>query len=98
MQSPVFMLILRWSVVLALWAFLISMAIGQYGLSNYRALLNSKTELESIVAQLSFQNQMMQQKIEVLKNSEEHKLRYLKENFGLVSPGEMVFHFKNNRN
>lgn len=95
--SPRLALFVRWSIVIALWALLLSMATGQSGVSNYRELLRNRAELESVVGSLSVENQLLEERLERLKVSREAQLRYLKEQFGFVEKGEIVFHFSGKR-
>jgi cell division protein FtsB len=91
--SPRLALLVRWSIVIALWALLISMATGQSGVSNYRELLLGRTELESVNGALMIENQLLEERLARLRSSREAQLRYLKEDFGYVENGEIVFHF-----
>ena len=84
---------MRWTIILSLWVLLVSMTVGQFGLSNYKQLSNSRSDLEKLIAELSFRVQSTQYEIDMLTQHESRRLRYLKENFGVVSPGESVFHF-----
>jgi cell division protein FtsB len=86
-------LLVRWSIVIALWALLISMATGQSGVSNYRELLRNEEELLSVTNGLRLENQLLGERIERLKSSREAQLRYLKEDFGYIEEGEVVYHF-----
>ncbi|MCA2960447.1 MAG: septum formation initiator family protein [Silvanigrellales bacterium] len=95
--SPRLALFVRWSIVIALWALLISMATGQSGVSNYRELLRNRAELESVVDGLGVENQLLEERLEKLKTSREAQMRYLKEQFGYVEKGEIVFHFSGKR-
>ena len=86
-------LMVRWSIVIALWALLISMATGQSGVSNYRELLRGRTELETVNDALIIDNQLLEERLVRMRTSREAQLRYLKEQFGYVEQGEIVFHF-----
>ena len=93
LQSTRFTLLVRWVIVLALWVLLISMATGQFGISNYLELRRNREELSDLTMQLSIRNQMLEDSIWRLKTSRDAQLRYLKEGFGLVEQGEFVYHF-----
>lgn len=95
--SPRLALLVRWSIVIALWALLLSMATGQSGVSNYRELLRNRDELEGVNAELQIENQLLRERIERLKTSREAQLRYLKDQFGYVERGEFVYHFAGKR-
>jgi cell division protein FtsB len=88
-------LLVRWSVVVALWSLLLSMATGQSGVSNYRELLKNRDALRDINAQLAVENQFLEERIQRLKTSKDEQIRYVKEHFGYIEAGEMVFHFPN---
>jgi len=91
--SPRLALLVRWSIVVALWALLISMATGQSGVSNYRELLRGRDELQSVNAALMIENQLLSERISRLRTSRDAQLRYLKGDFGYVEKGELVYHF-----
>lgn len=91
--SQNFTLVIRWAIVLALSVLLVSMATGQYGISNYRELLNSKEQLARVNMNLSIENQLLEDKIAKLKNSHDAQVHYLKENFGYIAQGEVIFRF-----
>lgn len=80
--------------MLALSVLLISMATGQYGISNYRELLRNKEELEQLNMRISIENQMLNEKIAKLKASREAQVHFLKENFGYIAQGEVVYRFR----
>lgn len=88
-----FTLIVRWTIVLALWVLLISMATGQFGISNYMELVRNRDALERINLQLSVDNQILEETIARMRTSRDAQLRYLKDNFGYVEKGEFVYHF-----
>jgi cell division protein FtsB len=93
--SPRLALLVRWSIVIALWALLMSMATGQSGVSNYRELLHGREELEAVNDALAIENQLLEERVARLGTSREAQMRYLKDQFGYVEKGEVVFHFSN---
>lgn len=92
-NSTSFTLIIRWAIVLALSVLLISMATGQYGISNYRELVKNKEELIKLNTKIAIENQLLQENIEKLKTSRDAQVHYLKANFGYVERGEFVYRF-----
>lgn len=92
-SSSSFTLIIRWAIVLALSVLLISMATGQYGISNYRELLKNKGELEELTMKLAIENQLLADKIDKLKTSRDAQIHFLKESFGYVAQGEVIYRF-----
>jgi cell division protein FtsB len=95
-QQPVsnrLTLTMRWAMVAVLGVLLISMATGQSGITNYMELKRNHESLQQIVQELSIENQMLETKLHELKTSQEMQLRYMKNEFGYVEPGEFVFHF-----
>jgi cell division protein FtsB len=95
--TPRLALLVRWSIVIALWALLTSMATGQAGVSNYRELLENRAELEAVNDALMIENQLLEERIARLRDSKDAQLRYLKSQFGYVEKGEIVFHFAGRR-
>lgn len=91
--SESFTLMTRWAIVLALSVLLISMATGQYGISNYRELVKNRGELSELNMQLSIENQMLEEKMIRLKTSRAAQVRYLKDVHGFVEPTEIVYRF-----
>lgn len=85
--------VVRWAIVGALGILLISMATGQSGITNYMELLSNRDELWRVTQELSARNQLVQQRIADLKTSREAQVRYVKEEFGYVEPGEVIYHF-----
>lgn len=94
--SESFTLMTRWAIVLALSVLLISMATGQYGISNFRELIKNQDELAEINMKLSIENQMLQEKITQLKTSRTAQIHHLKETYGVIEPNEIVFRFDGN--
>lgn len=93
-QSNFFTLTVRWAIVFALGGLLISMSTGQHGITNYIKLLQNKEELKSVSTQLAIENQLMRERIKTLRTSERAQVHFLKENFGYVEKGELVYLFK----
>jgi cell division protein FtsB len=91
-------LLVRWSIVLALWTLLISMASGQSGVSNYRDLQRNNEILELSNANLEYQVANLQLEIETLGSSAIARKRFLKNEIGLVEANEYVYHFHKNQN
>jgi cell division protein FtsB len=79
--------------VVALWALLMSMASGQAGISNYLELVNKKNILVDVNMRLKVENQLLEEKIKLLKSNPAEQIRFLKEEFGYVQPGEYVYRF-----
>jgi cell division protein FtsB len=95
-QQPVssrLTLTMRWAMVAVLGVLLISMATGQSGITNYVELKRNHESLQQIVQELSIENQMLEAKLNGLKTSRDLQLRYMKDEFGYIEPGEFVFHF-----
>ncbi|MEN9529946.1 MAG: hypothetical protein RI932_1819 [Pseudomonadota bacterium] len=84
----------RWTLVVALWALLMSMASGQSGIANYVELVNKRNVLVDVNMRLRIENQLLEEKIKLLKTSTTEQLRYLKEEFGYVQPGEYIYRFE----
>ena len=93
LTSRRFQLTVRWTLVVALWALLMSMASGQAGISNYLELVNKKNILVDVNMRLKVENQLMEEKIKLLKSNPAEQIRFLKEEFGYVQPGEYVYRF-----
>jgi len=88
----------RWTLVVALWALLMSMASGQSGIANYVELVNKRNVLVDVNMRLKIENQLLEEKIKLLKTSSSEQLRYLKEEFGYVQPGEYIYRFETKKN
>ncbi|MEN9827236.1 MAG: hypothetical protein RI953_2981 [Pseudomonadota bacterium] len=93
LTSRRFQLTVRWTLVVALWALLMSMASGQAGISNYLELVNKKNILVDVNMRLKVENQLLEEKIKLLKSNPAEQIRFLKEEFGYVQPGEYVYRF-----
>ncbi|MFZ9521712.1 MAG: FtsB family cell division protein [Silvanigrellaceae bacterium] len=93
LTSRRFQLTVRWSLVVALWALLMSMASGQAGISNYLELVNKKNILVDVNMRLKVENQLLEEKIKILRTNSSEQIRFLKEEFGYVQPGEYVYRF-----
>lgn len=89
-----YVLLVRWSIVAALWILLVSMATGKAGVSNYLELARNRDTLQDVTRELAVKNQFLEAEIKKLETSKDAQVRYLKESFGYISPGEVVFHFK----
>lgn len=94
LTSRSFQLTVRWTLVVALWALLMSMASGQAGISNYIELLNKKNILVDVNMRLKVENQLLEEKIGLLKKNPAEQIRFLKDEFGYVQPGEFVYRFE----
>ncbi len=94
LQSRVFGHVVRWTIVLALWTLLISMAIGRFGISNYIQLRENADTLAHENMLLSIENQLIEERIEELKSSPAARSQFLQEEFGLVQPHQRVVHFR----
>lgn len=93
LTSRRFQLTVRWTLVVALWALLMSMASGQAGISNYVELVSKKNVLVDVNMRLKVENQLLEERISRLKTSSAEQIRFLKEEFGYVQPGEYVYRF-----
>lgn len=93
LTSRRFQLTVRWTLVVALWALLMSMASGQAGISNYVELVSKKNVLIDVNMRLKVENQLLEERITRLKTSSAEQIRFLKEEFGYVQPGEYVYRF-----
>ena len=102
LTSRRFQLTVRWTLVVALWALLMSMASGQAGISNYVELVNKRNILVDVNMKLKIENQLLEEKIKLLKSNTTEQIRFLKDEFGYVQANEYVYRFdskkKNNAN
>ena len=94
LTSRRFQTTVRWTLVVALWALLMSMASGQSGISNYVELVQKRNVLLDVNMRLKIENQLLEEKIHLLKTSSTDQVRYLKEEFGYVQPGEYIYRFE----
>ena len=94
LTSRRFQTTVRWTLVVALWALLMSMASGQSGISNYVELIQKRNVLLDVNMRLKIENQLLAEKIYLLKTSSTDQVRYLKEEFGYVQPGEYIYRFE----
>lgn len=94
LTSQRFKTTVRWTLVVALWALLMSMGSGQAGIANYVELLNKRNVLVEVNTRLKIENQNIEHKIHALETSSAEQLRYLKEEFGYVQPGEFIYRFE----
>lgn len=94
LTSQRFQTTVRWTLVVALWALLMSMGSGQSGIANYVELVNKRNVLVEVNTRLKIENQSLEQKIHSLKTSTAEQLRFLKEEFGYVQPGEFIYRFE----
>ncbi|NBO39454.1 hypothetical protein EBU99_12825 [bacterium] len=94
LDSRRFQTTVRWTLVVALWALLMSMASGQSGISNYVELVHKRNVLVDVNMKLKIENQLLEEKIGLLKTNSNEQVRFLKEEFGLVQPGEYVYRFE----
>jgi cell division protein FtsB len=86
--------VVRWTIVLALWTMLISMAIGQFGISNYIQLTDNAENLRERNMLLSIENQMIEAEIKNLQVSKRAQILYLAKEFGITEPGVAIVHLK----
>ncbi len=68
---------------------------GDMGYIKYRQLKNNELKLVNEINNLSAENAAIKKEIELLKNDPLYLEKYVREQYGLVKPGEMVFQFKN---
>lgn len=94
LHSRAFGHVVRWTIVLALWTMLISMAIGRFGISNYIQLTDNADNLRQRNMLLGIENQMLEAQIERLRVSERAQLMYLAKEFGATERGVRVVHLK----
>lgn len=92
LHSRAFGHVVRWTIVLALWTMLISMAIGRFGISNYIQLTDNAENLRQRNMLLGIENQMLEAQIERLRVSERARLMYLAQEFGVTERGVHVVH------
>lgn len=97
LTSRRFQLTVRWTLVVALWALLMSMASGQAGISNYVELVNKRNVLVDVNMKLRIENQFLEEKIKRLKTSTPEQIRFLKEEFGYVQANEYVYRFESKK-
>ncbi len=69
LTSKRFQTTVRWTLVVALWALLMSMASGQSGISNYVELVNKRNVLLDVNMRLKIENQLLEEKILLLKTN-----------------------------
>lgn len=94
LTSKRFQTTVRWTLVVALWALLMSMASGQSGISNYVELVNKRNVLLDVNMRLKIENQLLEEKILLLKTNPMEQVRFLKEEYGYVQPGEYIYRFE----
>lgn len=97
LTSQRFQTTVRWTLVVALWALLMSMGSGQSGIANYVELVNKRNVLVEVNTRLKIENQNLEQKIHSLQTSTAEQLRFLKEEFGYVQPGEFIYRFESEK-
>lgn len=97
LTSRKFQLTVRWTLVIALWALLMSMASGQAGISNYVELVSKRNILLDVNMKLKIENQFLEEKIKQLKSSTPAQIRFLKEEFGYVQANEYVYRFESKK-
>jgi cell division protein FtsB len=90
--------VVRWAIIFSLGVLLVSMATGQSGIANYIELTKNRDELQSVVRELSIENQQLESKLSQIKGSREAQVRYLKREFGYVEKGEFVYLFQKSPN
>lgn len=93
LTSRRFQLTVRWTLVVALWALLMSMASGQAGISNYVELVNKRNILVDVNMKLKIENQLLEEKVKLLKSNTTEQIRFLKDEFGYVQANEYVYRF-----
>jgi cell division protein FtsB len=93
LTSRKFQLTVRWTLVVALWALLMSMASGQAGISNYVELVGKRNILVDVNMRLKVENQLLEEKIKLLKSNPAEQIRFLKDEFGYVQANEYVYRF-----
>lgn len=94
LTSRRFQTTVRWTLVVALWTLLMSMASGQSGISNYVELVNKRNVLIDVNMRLKIENQLLEEKIQLLKTNPTEQVRFLKEEYGYVQPGEYIYRFE----
>lgn len=76
LTSRRFQLTVRWTLVVALWALLMSMASGQAGISNYVELVNKRNILVDVNMKLKIENQLLEEKVKLLKSNTTEQIRF----------------------
>ncbi|MEY2986683.1 MAG: hypothetical protein RJB13_204 [Pseudomonadota bacterium] len=97
LTSQRFQTTVRWTLVVALWALLMSMGSGQSGIANYVELVKKRNVLVDVNTRLKIENQHLEQKIHLLQTSTAEQLRFLKGEFGYVQPGEFIYRFEDEK-
>jgi cell division protein FtsB len=92
--SKQFQTISRWVVVCVLWLIIFSIAIGKTGIANFIQLINERNVLIQHNMQLEIENQILEEKINLLHTSPDYRARYLKQEFGYVEKNEYIYQFK----
>ena len=70
-----------------------SMASGQAGISNYVELVNKRNILVDVNMKLKIENQLLEEKVKLLKSNTTEQIRFLKDEFGYVQANEYVYRF-----
>lgn len=71
-----------------------SFFFGDMGYLKYRELKKNEQKIIKEINEISAENKLLKNEIELLKNDRSYLEKYARENFGLVKPGEMVFQFQ----
>lgn len=93
LQSRGFTHVVRWTIVLALWTLLISMATGRFGVSNYMQLREAAALLTESNMRLSIANQLIEAEIHELRHSQSARRLFVTAQSGRLShPGSRIVH------
>lgn len=92
LQSRGFGHVVRWTIVLALWTLLISMAIGRFGISNYMQLRENATLLRDSNMKLAIENQMLQERLRALEHSPTARRLFVMSETGQIDGRQKIIH------
>jgi hypothetical protein len=92
LQSRGFGHVVRWTIVLALWTLLISMAIGRFGISNYMQLRENANLLRDSNMKLGIENQMLQERLRLLEQSPTARRLFVMTQTGQIDGNQKIIH------
>jgi hypothetical protein len=92
LQSRGFGHVVRWTIVLALWTLLISMAIGRFGISNYMQLRENANLLRDSNMKLGIENQMLQERLRLLEQSPNARRLFVITQTGQIDGNQKIIH------
>lgn len=91
---PKAMILARWTIVLSLATLMISMTIGNNGISNYMELKSRKDELKNEIFKIQARNLKIQGKIYDLKKDPLKQEYFLRKDTGMMKKDEKIFRFE----